>query len=331
MNALKYRLTNDFQLAVLTLMGGIALIGITPFLVIRAVNGEWQAFFVDLLIEIVILGCMLRAWMTGKNHGPSLFLAYFIGVGAIAAIHVLGPSGQYWFYPAVIACFFLVHRYHALGITLGGLLAALGLGNLDGASTEIASFFVTGIVCAFLGYIFAYRTEIQRRQLETLATKDALTGTYNRRTLLEELERARRIHARDRIGFGILVLDLDNFKQINDGYGHLAGDTVLVTFARLIEAQIRQNDRLFRYGGEEFVILARDISESALADMADKLLKLVENHLRNPDGKTITTSIGGCVLRTDESVDQWFYRADTALYVSKNNGRNRVTIDQTGE
>jgi diguanylate cyclase (GGDEF)-like protein len=327
-SAIKHRLSKDFQLAVLSLMGVIALVGITPFLVLRAINGTWEAFVVDLVIECVILGCMLRAWLTGKSHGPSLFLAYFIGVGAVAVIRILGPAGQYWFYPAIVACFFLVHRYHALGITLGGLLAALLLGGVHGELSEIASFAITGIVCAFLAYIFAYRTEIQRHQLETLATKDALTGTYNRHTLIEELERARRIHARNQVSFGILVLDLDHFKQINDSYGHLAGDKVLVSLAQLINTQIRQNDRLFRYGGEEFVILAPDISELALLGMANKLRAFVETQLRNPDGNAITTSIGGSVLRPRESVEQWFQRADNALYVSKDMGRNRVTIDQ---
>lgn len=327
-SAIKHRLSKDFQLAVLSLMGVIALFGITPFLVLRAINGAWEAFAVDLVIECVILGCMLRAWLTGRSHGPSLFLAYFIGVGAVVAIRLLGPAGQYWLYPTIVACFFLVHRHHALGVTLGALFAALLLGGLHGELTEIASFAITGIVCAFLAYIFAYRTEIQRHQLETLATKDALTGTYNRHTLIEELERARRIHTRNQVSFGLLVIDLDHFKQINDSYGHLAGDKVLVSLARLINSQIRQNDRLFRYGGEEFVILAPDISELALLSMANKLRAFVETQLRNPDGNAITTSIGGSVLRPDESVEQWFQRADKALYVSKNTGRNRVTIGQ---
>lgn len=327
-SAIKHRLSKDFQLAVLSLMGVIALFGITPFLVLRAINGAWEAFAVDLVIECVILGCMLRAWLTGRSHGPSLFLAYFIGVGAVVAIRLLGPAGQYWLYPTIVACFFLVHRHHALGVTLGALFAALLLGGLHGELTEIASFAITGIVCAFLAYIFAYRTEIQRHQLETLATKDALTGTYNRHTLIEELERARRIHTRSQVSFGLLVIDLDHFKQINDSYGHLAGDKVLVSLARLINSQIRQNDRLFRYGGEEFVILAPDISELALLSMANKLRAFVETQLRNPDGNAITTSIGGSVLRPDESVEQWFQRADKALYVSKNTGRNRVTIGQ---
>ena len=98
--------------------------------------------------------------------------------------------------------------------------------------------------------------------------------------------------------------------------------------ARLIETNIRQHDRLFRYGGEEFVILANKVTEEFLSIMAEKLRSQVENQLRTPEGKTITASIGGAMLRHDESIERWFSRADAALYECKKNGRNQVSIDQ---
>jgi len=324
----RYRLTNDFQLAVLTLMGAISLLGITPFLILRAISGDWFAFALDLMIEAVIFGCMLRAWVTGKTHGASLFLAYSISLGTVASIHALGAPGQYWYYPFVVACFFLVHRYHAIGMALGSLMIVLGFGWIQGSDSETASFFVTGLVCTLLAYVFASRTEMQRLQLETLATKDALTSTNNRHTLLEELENARSLQTRENINSGILVLDLDYFKKINDNHGHQAGDKVLVDLARLIEANIRQHDRLFRYGGEEFVILANNITEDYLSMMAEKLRSQVESDLRTPGGEAITALIGGAMLRPEESIERWFARADAALYLCKKNGRNQVSIDQ---
>ncbi len=328
MNNFRYRLANDFQLAVLTLMGAISLVGITPFLVLRASRGEWVAFTTDLLIGAVIFGCVLRAWITGKTHGPSLFLAYSISLGTVASIHAQGAPGQYWYYPFVVACFFLVHRYHAIGMTVGSLMVVVGLGWTRGSPSEIASFFITGMVCTLLAYVFASRSEMQRQQLETLATKDALTSTNNRHTLLEELETARSLQTRENIHSGILILDLDYFKKVNDSHGHQAGDKVLVDVARLIEANIRQHDRLFRYGGEEFVILANNITEDFLSMMAEKLRSQVENQLRAPGGEIITASIGGAMLCPEESIERWFSRADAALYECKKNGRNQVSIDQ---
>ncbi len=325
MNNIKARLSNDFQLAIVSMMGAIVLLGISPFMVLRALNGQWLGFAVDLSILLGIFGIILYAWIKGRTRLPSLLLAYFIGLMGVVAIHVLGTPGRYWFFPVILACFFLVDRRHALIITFLSLLAILSMS--DQPIAEMASFSVTVIVCASLSYTFAYRTEVQHRQLEMLATKDALTGAANRHLLLEELERAHRQYGREQSGVGILILDLDYFKSVNDEYGHLAGDRVLVQLAKLLEGQIRRNDRLFRYGGEEFVILVQGASEDSLDVMARKLRGNVEDRLRGPNGMPVTVSIGGALLRDDESTETWFARADAALYACKNAGRNQVLID----
>lgn len=325
MNSIKARLSNDFQLAIVSMMGAIVLLGISPFMVLRALNGQWLGFAVDLAILLGIFGIILYAWVKGRTRLPSLLLAYFIGLMGVVAIHVLGTPGRYWFFPVILACFFLVDRRHALIITFLSLLAILFMS--DQPIAEMASFSVTVIVCALLSYTFAYRTEVQHRQLEMLATKDALTGAANRHLLLDELERAHRQYGREQSGVGILILDLDYFKSVNDEYGHLAGDRVLVQLAKLLESQIRRNDRLFRYGGEEFVILAQGVSEDNLDIMARKLRGNVEDRLRGPNGMPVTVSIGGALLRDGESIETWFARADAALYACKNAGRNQVLID----
>ena len=93
--SIKYRLAHDFQLAIVTFLGTIVLVGITPFALLRGVNGQWTGLTLDVLIQCGILGSMLRAWKTGNALGPSLFLAYFIGVVSTTAVYVLGVSGQY--------------------------------------------------------------------------------------------------------------------------------------------------------------------------------------------------------------------------------------------
>lgn len=326
LRTIKYRLAHDFQLAIVTFLGTIVLVGITPFTVLRGLNGQWGGFAIDLLIQCGILGSMLRAWITGNAHGPSIFLAYFIGVTATSAIYILGAPGMYWFYPAIVANFFLVDRRRALVIGLLSLATVLIGGGVATSLADAASFFVTVIVSALLTYAFAYRTAVQRTQLETLATKDALTGAFNRRSLLDELERARMTLAREQRSYGILVLDLDFFKNINDQHGHAAGDRVLIDFARLLDQHVRKDDRLFRYGGEEFVVLVQRISGKCLHSMAENLRSVTEQQIHAPDGKPVTTSIGGTLLCPDETAEAWFARADAALYSAKNAGRNRVLI-----
>lgn len=326
LRTIRYRLANDFQLAIVTFLSTIVLLGITPFTILRALNAQWGGFAIDLLIQCGIVGAMLRAWLTGDANGPSIFLGYFIGITATGAVYVLGAPGIYWFYPAIVANFFLVDRRRALIIALLSLTVVLFGGGIAASPTDAASFFVTVLVSALLTYAFAYRTAIQRTQLETLATKDALTGAFNRRSLLDELERARKTLAREHRNFGILVLDLDLFKNVNDEFGHAAGDQVLIDFARLLEQHIRKDDRLFRYGGEEFVVLVQQITGKSLQTMAENLRAVTEQNIRTPGGKPVTTSIGGALLQLDETVEAWFARADAALYAAKNAGRNRVLI-----
>ncbi|MBI4984988.1 MAG: diguanylate cyclase [Rhodocyclales bacterium] len=328
LKAIQYRLQFDFQLAVMTLLCAIAVVGIAPFAVLRAVNEQWLAFTVDMVIEAGTLACMIYAWRTGDSHRPSLVLAYFVGAMAIVAIYVLGPAGKYWFYPAIVANFFLVERRHALLIALAGLAVIFLGGGLNGSPlTEIASYLVTATVCALLGYAFAYRTAMQRTQLEALASKDPLTGLFNRRTLLEALQSTHRDFARDGETRGLLVVDLDHFKHINDSYGHLTGDQVLVTLAQQLEQNVRTGDRLFRYGGEEFIVLTLPKDKDGLAIMAENLRSAIARNLDDGHGHGVTASLGGALLRPGEAVQDWFARADTALYVAKNAGRNQVVID----
>jgi diguanylate cyclase (GGDEF)-like protein len=325
LNTIRYRLTNDFQLTIITLLGLVALLGIAPFMVFRALNGQWHAFVLDLLIQIVTLSSMLRAWLSGDTHGPSLFLAYFIGAMAVASILIIGADAEYWLYPSIVGCFFLIDRRNAMAIALTSvaILLLTGIVRMPTAS----SYVVTAIVCALLSYASAYRTAMQREQLETLASHDELTGLYNRRMMMEELERAHQAFAREQSTCGILLLDLDHFKHINDHYGHSIGDQVLIDLARLLERVIRKGDRVFRFGGEEFLVLVLQTNHAGMASLAEKLRAAVEQDIIDPDGKPITTSIGSALLRSDESIDQWFTRADTALYAAKDAGRNQVMTD----
>ncbi|MBU1236799.1 MAG: GGDEF domain-containing protein [Gammaproteobacteria bacterium] len=327
LHAIRYRLRNDFQLAVMTLFAAIALLGITPGTVLRAINGQRLPFAVDFTIQAGILGSILHMWLSGDTRRASLFLAYFLGVMATIAVHILGAAGEFWFYPAMVANFFLVDRRHALAIALAGLTALLLTGTVDRPPTEAAAFFISVIVCALLTYTFSYRTAMQRKQLETLASHDELTGIFNRRTLVDELDRAQLTFERDHHRCGILMLDIDHFKQINDRYGHLAGDKVLIELASLLERNVRKNDRVFRYGGEEFVVLALLPNHDGLVSVAEKLRGRVEQGIHGPDGRPITISLGGAILRPGESIEAWFARADTSLYVAKNSGRNRAVVD----
>ena len=169
----------------------------------------------------------------------------------------------------------------------------------------------------------------QIADLERLSSTDRLTGAWNRahldRVVAAELDRS----MRSRQPVSLILLDIDHFKRINDTYGHLAGDAVLCELVQVIRAAIRSTDTLFRWGGEEFVVLASSSGYRAGATLAENIRAKVELH-RFADVGVVTISLGVAEHIASESAGVWFDRVDKALYSAKDGGRNRVCVDQCG-
>jgi diguanylate cyclase (GGDEF)-like protein/PAS domain S-box-containing protein len=166
-------------------------------------------------------------------------------------------------------------------------------------------------------------------KLREMADVDDLTGTLNRRALTEranvEIERYRRTGK----AFAFLIMDIDFFKRVNDTYGHTAGDEALRSLAETCRKTIRPYDILGRFGGEEFVILTPDATETEGRSLAERLRLAVE-HTPVPTAAggeiRLTVSVGCTVVRQDDSLDDLLRRSDSALYESKNTGRNKVSF-----
>lgn len=164
----------------------------------------------------------------------------------------------------------------------------------------------------------------ERQRLLELATKDHLTGLYNRH-FLTELAKRRFVDAnRQRSALATLVLDVDHFKQINDQYGHQTGDRVLKRIASALQAQCSEDEYIARFGGEEFVVLLTGCTLNAASEKARQLCKTLQQ--LQPEGISTSVSIGvTCLSATqDEYFDEVFARADKALYQAKQQGRNQV-------
>ena len=125
------------------------------------------------------------------------------------------------------------------------------------------------------------------------------------------------------LNLALIMLDIDNFKQVNDTYGHLKGDQVLIELAGLLKVSIREDDFPIRYGGEEFCILAHNFSLTQTIYFANKLRLCVEEHDFGTNEK-ITISIGVTMHSSGDSLSDFVRRADTALYEAKKTGKNRV-------
>jgi diguanylate cyclase (GGDEF)-like protein len=172
--------------------------------------------------------------------------------------------------------------------------------------------------------------ESMLHHVEALASTDALTGLYNRRRFADVLRREFAVTKRYKNTLSCLLLDLDHFKQINDRFGHEAGDQVLKEVARRITGSLREVDLAARYGGEEFVVLLPHTNKGDANIVAERLLKNVRKQEFNFGGEvvTVTASIG-CAGNSDvasSNPDDLVKAADVALYEAKKGGRNRVVM-----
>jgi diguanylate cyclase (GGDEF)-like protein len=169
-----------------------------------------------------------------------------------------------------------------------------------------------------------------RRDLHTLASTDGLTGLLNRRAFEEILDRELRRAGRSGASLTVLLLDLDSFKQVNDRYGHHAGDEVIRRVSAALRLALRPMDALARYGGEEFVMLLRDLPLVQAHSLAERLRQEIASLVALPGDVSITASIGIDASRPEDSPEEILRRCDEALYRSKSHGRNRVTAWAAG-
>ena len=162
-------------------------------------------------------------------------------------------------------------------------------------------------------------------RLERLASQDMLTGLLNRRRALEELARRQDMPCPEGRSDAVMLLDLDHFKQINDTYGHLAGDAVLREVGKRLRDVLRAGDIVARYGGEELLIVLVEVDADAAADTADRLLAVLRERPVVHDGQTIAIrgSLGLTLRLEGEPVELALARADAALYQAKEQGRDR--------
>jgi two-component system cell cycle response regulator len=175
------------------------------------------------------------------------------------------------------------------------------------------------------------RVRNERDTLRRDSQTDPLTGLLNRRSLQAEV--SSRCEAKER--FGVLFMDLDHFKSVNDRFGHEMGDRVLVAVASVLKTALRPGDVVGRYGGEEFVGVVAGAGPESARLVAERLRRAIETMLPPKGGPTkLTISIGTTVFdprQSDERSDELLHRADMALYAAKRTGRNRVVLVAPGQ
>ncbi|WP_290891101.1 GGDEF domain-containing protein [Arenimonas sp.] len=320
------RIGADIRLAMILLFAGLTVVSVIPFAIFRALQGDWVVAAVDTLMVLTMLGNAIFAWITGRTLLAGSINAVVVSTTCAVLPGALGVAGLFWAYTVLLANFMLAPRW--LALACGLLIIVGGVLSTPFTSTMAATAYVVSAALVMLyALIFASLTEYQRQRLVGLATRDPLTGIANRRSMEVELADVLRTHQEQAQPAALAVVDLDHFKRINDLHGHDAGDRVLQAFTQLVEHCIRKRDRLFRFGGEEFVLLFPATDREGARAALDKVQRELRDNLVGPDGP-VTVSIGAALLGPGDDWPAWLSRADQALYLAKRSGRDQVRFDE---
>ncbi len=231
-----------------------------------------------------------------------------------------------------------ISRAHTAVERDGGKLLLVDLGSTNGTycnGTRVSRHELTDGDKISIGTAtilkFTYQDQVDERyqkQLFESALRDGLTATFNRRYFVDRLHTEMRFAVRHSKSLGLLFVDIDHFKKINDTYGHQAGDAVLAGVAREMLTTIRTEDVLARYGGEEFAIIYREVELEGVKALAERLRAAVERMKCEHGGHVIpvTISIGAAVDRRITDPQALIAAADAAMYEAKRSGRNRVSV-----
>lgn len=307
----------------LMLTGGTA-VGLVPFVIVRFIQGDWQVGILDAMLVLGFAGLFLLVHTTHKTLLVSIILAILALFGNVISSHLKGPGQIYWLYPTMVVTFYILPARLAISLNTLAMLAVIPayVGQIDNvtATSIIITFALTNV----FAYVFSSQMNKQQELLRRLSIKDSLTGVGNRRALIEELIAHKQSNIRPHKGTTcVILMDLDHFKRINDQYGHLTGDEILKQFTNILEQVTANRGRVFRYGGEEFVVVLTCDQVSECWQMAEKIRQHTELACFIDDIH-MTVSLGIAEIDDKESLDDWLNRADKALYRAKRAGRNQT-------
>ena len=317
-------LVNNFRLQFNMYFGLSVLILLGPYVINHFIRGRFAMGLFTGCILIISGTNSISIYRRGIQLIPfGYFYAVIIGT-LISGLFLQGESIIYWYYPFALIVLASATRKQARNMLIISAATLIPAAFYTIEFTIAARFSATYIMVCLLGDLVVGLIDKAQRQQDTLAITDPLTGALNRRTMLVHIEEAAEA-CRRRLGTAsLLTIDIDHFKNINDSYGHSAGDDALTAVVDIIIQRKRKLDKLFRTGGEEFIMLARDLDADGSLAFADSLRAAVaEGDIL--EGKPITVSIGVANYESDENIDDWIRRADDHMYLAKRHGRNCIS------
>lgn len=319
----KKRTTEEY---IILSISGASAVCIFPFFIIRALNNDWAVATLDLFAVISTAIVFAYVYSTSKVKGAYFFQAFLCIVVVVGTIVIKGSQQVAWIYPSLIGLFFLLPAKIALMLALAlsasiGLFLAYSLNYL-----QLIQYALSTLITVLFSFAFADRMFRQQTLLRELSIKDPLTGACNRRAMEEKLLKITDVPPQKNGSLPSLILiDLDEFKKTNEKYGHSAGDNILREFSNITSNQLSEHESLYRFGGEEFVIICSHLDCQQASLLAEDIREIIDNH-HFENGIRITISLGIAEYKINETSFEWLGRADKAMYRAKHAGRNLCFI-----
>ena len=326
----------------LILLNAFLIIGIFTFSTFAFMNG-----FISHDFRVALLDVVTAAIFTGTfvdlRRSQKIQRAIFIGSLSLALFMIFFVSvnqnqnfGMIW---TIFVPIFVISLYgHAKGLAISAAyylvifaLAYDGLSHWDHTEWDtiaLTRFVIASGVLVFVVFITEYAFDTLQRELNELSITDALTRLFNRRKMDEIITAEIAKTKRYRSALSLVILDIDDFKAINDTYGHMVGDEVLVALAGLLKNGLREVDSVGRWGGEEFVIVLPQTTLDEAAQSMERLRHTI-GHYRFEGIKALSCSFGICnATHMDIHKRELITCADDALYKAKRSGKNRIVATQ---
>ncbi|WP_207642517.1 GGDEF domain-containing protein [Acetobacterium bakii] len=326
----------------------LLLVGIAYFLFIIPdyfLITDVNAFMAILFNRSVILGLLVILYFKVKRSSEYFSLIYwFTAYEIIISLSFISIANHYTAPDFLIQAFgvmliilviFLINNrwrysiFAALFVSIGYFVFA-AFCFTDVPFSQFSAAIVHILIVIVLSSISSYSINYYKRiqylntiELLNRAENDSLTGIYNKAKFNKEYARLADSAQQKNADLSVVMFDIDNFKGINDQYGHLVGDAVLIALADIVRKNLQQSDIFARWGGEEFVLIFPNMHLQQAIEITERLRKYIADHIFEKIGQ-VTCSFGVAVFEKDEDLNKVLQRADERLYLAKNAGKNKV-------
>lgn len=319
----------DSREKLLMLSGIAAVLLLGPFAVWEVMQDRLVTAALDGFLVLAIIGAVVCGFRQGSFERAGAFAAGAASITLSLTVWLEPRLNALWLPAMLMANVLLLHRpWHVFA--LSGTLILITLVALRPMLTHVQfySVVISFLLSLLLSYVGVLRNFLYQQHLRSLALRDSLTGAMNRRAFDIEVRQIIRSLERGGRCCSLAMLDIDHFKAINDEHGHDKGDEVLRATPPMVLANLRGNDHIYRFGGEEFVLLLPGLHGDLLQLRLEHVRQRIEQrmHLACSLPVAVTASIGVVEWRCGMSVSGWLAEADAAMYAAKRAGRNRLVI-----